>query len=83
MCRGQSPRTPERDEGYLDFWVFFDEDESLVLAENFKGTYHKPKLLKKLHNAAKIFSAVLPTKDLFPDLSLKKNLPLLQEILCS
>lgn len=62
------------------FYVFFDEDDSLVLAENFKGTYNRMKLLKKLHKSAQVFGSILPTKDLFPDLSLKKHQGLLADI---
>lgn len=62
------------------FFVFFNEDDSLVLAENFKGSYNRNKLLKKIHKTSQVFSAVLSTKDLFPDLSLKKNQALLSQI---
>lgn len=56
------------------FWCFFDEDDSLVLAENFKGTYNKNKLYKKLHKCAAIFDLVMDHKAVFPDYSLKNKL---------
>lgn len=62
------------------FYVFFKNDDSLGLVENFDGDYNKTKLLKKLHKCAQVFSSILESKIIFPDLSLKKNINMLQEI---
>jgi hypothetical protein len=53
-------------------WVFFKEDESLCLAENFSGDYNKSKLLEKLYKTAMRFSTVLD-KSQFINYKLKKN----------
>lgn len=61
-------------------YFFYLPDDSLELAENFKGEYNKERLLKKLHDTSKIFSTILPTKDLFPNYTLKKNKALLEQL---
>lgn len=40
-------------------YVFFDENNELVLLENFKGTYSKEKFYTKLYQATKKFKAVV------------------------
>lgn len=55
------------------FYVFFKEDESLCLVENFNGDYSIDRLLEKLYKTSQIFANVLPTKDIFLNYSLKKN----------
>lgn len=62
-------------------YFFYLPDDSLELAENFKGEYNKERLLKKLHDTSKIFSTILPTKDLFPNYTLKKNKSLLEALI--
>lgn len=42
-------------------WLFFKQDNTLSLAENFNGDYNKEKLLEKLHKVSGRFSAVLDT----------------------
>lgn len=54
-------------------WVFYKEDKSLGLAENFIGDYNKEHLLKGLHSATKIFGNILNIKETFINYSLKKN----------
>lgn len=71
---------PELTQG-SKFWVFFRNDDSLCLAENFDGLdYNREKLLKKIHKTAQVFAGIMDTKTLFVDLSLKKNKALLQQI---
>lgn len=62
-------------------YVYFKEDKSLALAENFDGNYDKKKLLKRMHDATKIFANVLPVKDLFPNYALKKNSKILETLI--
>lgn len=62
-------------------YVYFKEDKSLALAENFDGNYDKKKLLKRMHDVTKIFTNILPVKDLFPNYSLKKNSKILETLL--
>lgn len=62
-------------------YVYFKEDKSLALAENFDGNYDKKKLLKRMHDAIKIFANVLPVKDLFPNYALKKNSKILETLI--
>lgn len=59
------------------FYVFRMPDESLCLSENFQGVYNKPSLLKNLYDTVKVFSFVLPVKDLFINYSLKTKYKLL------
>jgi DNA polymerase, archaea type len=53
-------------------YVFFDENDNLILAENFDGTYSKARLLEKLFNASKRFDSVLG-KGFFLNYKLKRN----------
>lgn len=59
--------------------VFFEDEKTLRCKEDFNGIYAKKKLLGKLFNTAKIFESILDMKD-FPNLTLKRNLKILQEI---
>lgn len=60
-------------------WVYFKEDETLGLMENFDGKYNKKRLLEKLFKTAQVFSSVLDTKTLFINYSLKRNEKMLDE----
>lgn len=60
-------------------WVYFKEDESLALLENYDGSYHKDKFYEKLYKASELFEAVLP-ENLFINYKLKKNKKLLEEL---
>jgi len=62
-------------------WVFFKQDESLCLYEDFDGDYHKEKLLEKIFKTARVFGEILPVNELFPNLKLKKNRDLLENYL--
>ena len=62
-------------------YVFFKEDSSLCLVENFNGDYNKDVLLEKLFKTSKIFSTVLDTDTLFLNLKLKRNKDQLEKIL--
>jgi len=59
------------------FWVYYKEDDSLCLCENFDGHYNKSRLLKNLYDTITIFDTVLPVKSLFANHSLKKNYKIL------
>lgn len=60
-------------------YMFYLPDDSLCLAENFKGEYNKARLLKNLYDTISIFDTVLPVKTLFPNYSLKRNQKLLEQ----
>ena len=62
------------------FYTFYLPDDSLCLAENFKGEYNKTRLLKNLYDTISIFDTVLPVKELFPNYSLKRNQKLLENV---
>lgn len=51
---------------------YYDNEEKLVLAENFSGDYSKMRLIKALHDTSKIFANILG-KEMFKNYSLKKN----------
>lgn len=59
-------------------YLFFKEDGSLCLRENFKGDFDRSKLLGKLRDTMEVFGSVFDV-GLFPDLTLKRN----QELLAS
>jgi hypothetical protein len=61
-------------------FMFFKSDQSLSLIENFNGDYCKKTLLKKLFNTAQIFGNILDVKQIFPNLTLKRNGTLLNEM---
>lgn len=61
-------------------YFFFKSDDTLCLMENFTGDYNKLKMLEKLHKTAVRFESILDVKTLFPNLKLKRNQQLLQEI---
>jgi len=55
-------------------YVYFKDDESLGLVENFDGSYNKSKMIKKVFETSRTFSDILPVKDLFINYSLQKNI---------
>ncbi len=59
-------------------YFFYKKDGSLCTVQNFNGEYDEVLLVKKLYNAVKVFSTVLPVKDIFINYSLKKNQKLLE-----
>lgn len=61
-------------------YMFFDEDDKLVLAENFKGSYNKNKMYEKLYKATSRFWTVI-NEDMFINYKLKRNKDKLIEIL--
>ena len=61
-------------------YLFFDEDETLVLAERFKGSYNKDRLIEKLYKVTQVFKSILPVKELFLNYSLKRNKKLLETL---
>ncbi len=58
--------------------VYFKEDGSLSLRENFNGDYNKKALFKKLYNTIEVFDNVLDVKTIFPNYSLKRSEKLLE-----
>jgi DNA polymerase elongation subunit (family B) len=60
-------------------FVYFKTETELALRETFDGAYSKTKLLEKLFKTAKIFETILDM-DKFPNLKLKKNRGLLEEL---
>ena len=52
--------------------VYFKEDDTLSLVENFDGNYSKSRLLKKLYETSKVFATIID-KSIFKNYSLKKN----------
>jgi DNA polymerase elongation subunit (family B) len=63
------------------YWLFFLEDGSLRLAENFEGNYDKLKMCEKLYKSAQVFSNVIPVDQLFVNYKLKKNKAALDKLL--
>lgn len=61
-------------------YVFFKQDESLCLAENFDGDYNEDRLFNRLYRASKLFSNVITIEDYFVNYKLKKNKTKLLEI---
>lgn len=54
-------------------YVFYLQDDTLCLKENFKGEYNRKRLLKRLYDTVKIFSGIIDISQ-FTNYSLKKNL---------
>lgn len=74
-------RTAITDSEYIEgdrVKIYFKEDQSLGLVENFDGDYDQVALLKKLHKTAMIFSTIIP-KETFLNYSLKRNQELLKK----
>jgi len=59
------------------FYTYYKEDDSIGLAENFNHDHNRMRLLKNLYDSSAIFSTVIPSKELFPNYSLKKNYKIL------
>jgi DNA polymerase elongation subunit (family B) len=59
-------------------WVYFKSDNTLELAENFKGDYNRNRMLAKLYKTMETFENVLDVKELLPNYSLKRNKKLLE-----
>jgi hypothetical protein len=63
------------------FYVFFRNDDSLDLVDNFTGDYQVDRLYEKLFKVMSRFETILPIDEMFPNYSLKKNKKKLQEVL--
>jgi DNA polymerase elongation subunit (family B) len=61
-------------------WLYFKNDKSLGLVENFNGDYDRNVLLKKLYNTAFRFENIINC-DIFLNYSLKKNQKSLEALL--
>ncbi len=62
------------------FYVFKMPDDTLCLAENFKGEYNKQHLLKNIYDTISTFDTILPVKELFINYSLKTKYKLLDNV---
>lgn len=62
-------------------FLFYKEDDSLCLIENFTGDYNRKRLYKRVQDTVWIFANVLPVEELFLDYSLKKNKKALEDLL--
>lgn len=76
-------RTALEDSDYTEgdkFYVYYKEDDSLSLVEDFDGNYNKTRLLKNLFDTSKTFNTII--KDFqFMNYSLKRNKKLLDELI--
>ena len=63
------------------FYLIFREDGTLVLAENFDGSYDKLKMCEKIYKSAQVFSSVIPVDELFINYKLKKNQKALEALI--
>jgi len=61
-------------------YLYFRPDKSLRLLEHFDGDYCRKSLLRKLWTTAQVFANVIDVKIFFPNLALKKNGGLLDEL---
>lgn len=62
------------------FWVYFTEDESLKLKEDFNNDHDKWRLVEKLYKTSQVFENVV-APDLFINYKLKKNRMKVEELL--
>lgn len=62
-------------------YMYFTVDNELKLIERFTNDYCKDTLYDKLFKTAKVFETVLPIKEIFPNMSLKRNKKKLEEVL--
>jgi DNA polymerase elongation subunit (family B) len=60
-------------------WIFNKTEDELCLLENFNGEYHVDTMLGKLYDTLTVFDAILDI-DCFPNLTLKRNKPLMGEL---
>jgi DNA polymerase I len=58
-------------------FIYFKEDGTLNLVENFNNDHDKKKLLKKLYKTSETFETILPVKDIFTNYALVKNYKIL------
>lgn len=61
------------------FYVFYREDDSLCLIENFNGDYNKQRLIKQVWDTAMSFETIIDPET-FPKYHLKKNANILKEL---
>lgn len=61
-------------------WVYYKDDETLGLVDNFNNDYNKTRLLEKLYKTSTRFKALVD-QSLFKNYKLKKNQKELQELL--
>ena len=54
-------------------YIYFKEDGSLSLREDFANDHCRKTLLKKLYNTSEVFESVLMTEELYLNYSLKRN----------
>lgn len=61
-------------------YLFYDINDELVLAENYKGVYNKKKFLEKLYKITDRFDSVID-RSMFLNYALKKNQKVLEDLL--
>jgi DNA polymerase I len=61
-------------------YIYFKEDDSLGLVQNFDGKYNKDKMIEKVFKTSKLFDSVIP-EGTFINYKLKKNKNLLDKLL--
>jgi DNA polymerase elongation subunit (family B) len=61
-------------------YVYFREDDTLGLAENFDGKYNRLRMAEKVYKTSKLFDAVIDPST-FVNYKLKKNQTVLQHVL--
>jgi|GEM_PF-1503696 DNA polymerase elongation subunit (family B) len=62
-------------------YLYYKEDGSLSLVENYNNDHDKATLLKKLYMTSQTFETILPVDDLFTNYSLKKKYAILKNSL--
>jgi DNA polymerase elongation subunit (family B) len=62
------------------FWIYYKPDDSIGLVENFDGQYNAIRLYKNLYDTIKIFDTVIPVKENFVNLSLKRSQKTIEEL---
>lgn len=62
-------------------YMFYKQDGTLSLVEDFTSDYDRMCLLKKLHKTTKTFENVLDVKTLFPNYGLKRNQGILDTLI--
>lgn len=60
-------------------WVYYNENNELILIENFKNDYSKKRLLKALHDTSKVFNTIID-KNQFLNYTLVKNEELVNKL---
>lgn len=60
-------------------YCYYNENDELILVENFKNDYSKKRLLKALYDTSKIFNTIID-KEIFKNYTLKKNCDIITKL---